>query len=200
MRENRGDNRGFSLVELVIVVAIMAVMGAFFFLGNALLAGQYTRECASDISAALSKEKNYALTKSATIDCYMELTYDTDGFYVRYYQPKNAIATGKDPDSGSYQGDDWVLAEEEKVGKRNVRVVCTMEDGSTVTIGTGHSVKFIYDRISGAFKRAVTSDGSTQGIESDGTMFCTGIRIDGGRTYDITIYSATGKHVLTRVD
>lgn len=193
------DNRGLSLVELVVVVAIMAVMGAFFFLGNALLAGQYTRECASDISAALSKEKNYALTRSATIDCYMELTYDTDGIYVRYYQPKDAISTGKDS-GGSFKGDDWVLAEEEKVGKRNVSVVCTMDDGSTVTIGTGHSVKFIYDRISGAFKRAVTSDGSTQGLESDGTLFCTGIRIDGGRTYNIDIISATGKHVLTRVD
>ena len=200
MKESRGDNRGFSLVELVVVVAIMAVMGAFFFLGNALLAGQYARECASDISAALSKEKNYALTRSATIDCYMELTYDTDGVYVRYYQPKNAIATGKDPDSGSYRGDDWILAEEEKVGKHNVRVVCEMSDSSSVTIGTGHSVKFIYDRISGAFKPAVVSDGGTDGIESVSTVYCDRIKIYGGRTYDITIYSATGKHELTRVD
>lgn len=199
MKENRGDNRGLSLVELVIVVAIMAVMGAFFFIGNALLARQYARECASDISAALNKEKNYALTRSATIDCYMELVYDTDGIYVRYYQPKNAIATGKDS-GGSFKGDDWVLAEEEKVGKSNVRVTCTMSDLSTTTIGTGHSVKFVYDRISGAFKHTVTSDGNTQGLENVGTVFCDSIRIDGGRTYDITIYSATGKHELTRVD
>lgn len=198
MKDSKRDNRGLSLVELVIVVAIMAVMGAFYFLGTSLLAGQYVRECASDISAALSKEKNYSLTRSATIDCYMELAYDTDGYYVRYYQPKNAIATGKDPTSGNYQGDDWVLADEEKIGRRSVSVVCTFDGGPDVTIGTGQSVKFIYNRISGAFKKAVISDGSTQGIESEGTVFCTGIKISGGRIYDIAIHPETGKHELTR--
>ena len=196
MKENRRDNRGLSLVELVVVIAIMAVLGAFFFLGSALLAGQYVKECANDISAALNKEKNYALTRSAMIDCYMELVYDTDAYYVRYYQPQNAIVTGTD--SG-----DWILAEEEKVGKSNVDVVCTMKnnDGSgetTVPIRTGQSVKFVYDRISGAFKPAVVSDGGTSGIESVSTVFCTDITISGGRTYKIEIYSATGKHVLTR--
>ena len=202
MKKDRGDNRGLSLVELVVVIAIMAVMGAFFFLGSALLAGQYVKECANDISAALNKEKNYALTRSAMIDCYMELVYDTDAYYVRYYQPKNAIATGKDA-GDNFNGDDWILAEEEKVGKSNVNVVCTMKnnDGSgdsTVPIKTGQSVKFVYDRISGAFKPAVVSDGGTSGIESVSTVFCTEITISGSRTYKIEIYSATGKHVLTR--
>lgn len=188
------DNRGLSLVELVVVIAIMAVISGFLFIGNALLARQYARECASDISAALSKEKNYALTRSATIDCYMELVYDTDAYYVRYYQPKNAIAKGDNP------ADDWVLADEEKVGKSSVNVKCTFDSGSSVSIKNGDSVKFIYDRISGAFKPAEISDGITPGIEGVSTAFCDGIEIRGGRNYDITIYSATGKHVVTRVD
>ena len=78
-------------------------------------------------------------------------------------------------------------------------VVCEISDGSTVTIGTDHSVKFIYDRISGAFKPVVVSDGGTDGIESVSTVYCDHIKIYGGRNYDIEIYSATGKHVLTRV-
>lgn len=200
MRDSKEDNRGFSLVELVIVIAIMAVMGAFYFLGNALLTGQYARECANDISTALNKEKNYALTRSATIDCYMELVKDTDGYYVRYYQPKNAIVKGDTP------SDDWVLADEEKVGKSSVEVVCTFRDNggsvlSSAQIGTAQSVKFVYDRISGAFKPVVISDGATSGIESGGTVFSTAdIEISGGRIYDIEIYYDTGKHVLTRVD
>lgn len=194
MRSSREDNRGFSLVELMIVIAIMAIMSAFIFIGSALLAGQYARECASDISAALNKEKNYALTRSATIDCYMELVYDTDGYYIRYYQPKNAIVKGDAPSS------DWVLADEEKVGKSSVNVRCIFDDGSTVPIGTGQSVKFVYDRISGAFKETTVSDGASPGVGGAGTTFCTGITVSGGRTYDITIYKDTGKHVLTRVD
>lgn len=194
MRDGREDNRGFSLVELVIVIAIMAIMSAFIFIGSALLAGQYARECASDISTALSKEKNYALTRSATIDCYMELVYDTDGYYVRYYQPRNAIVKGDTP------SDDWVLADEEKVGKSNVNVLCSFDGSSDVSVGTGQSVKFVYDRISGAFKETVVSDGVSPGVGGVSSTPCTRITVSGGRTYYIDIYYDTGKHVLTRVD
>lgn len=197
MKVSRNDNRGFSLVELMVVVAIMAVMGSFMFIGNALVAAQYPRECANDLSAALNKEKNYALTKSATIDCYMELIYDSDGYYVRYYQPRNAVVKGDNP---SY---DWVLAEEEKVGKSAVDIICEFDGVSSVSIGSGTSVKFIYNRISGEFKKSIISDGSTPGIGSEDAVsaaFCKRIEIKGGRTYEITIYSATGKHELTRVN
>ena len=86
------DDRGFSLVELIIVVAIMAVMGGFLFYGFSLLTGQNAKECANDLAAALNKEKNQALTKSATVDCYLELMHKSDGYYVRYYIPASAIA------------------------------------------------------------------------------------------------------------
>lgn len=196
------DNKGFSLVELVIVIAIMAVMSGFVFIGFGLLTGQNARECANDISAALGKEKNYSLTKSATIDCYMELMYDPDdGYHVKYYQPRNAIVTGSSTS-------DWVLMDDEKVGKRTVFVDCDFDDGTSLTISDGNSVKFIYDRVSGALKAAGKSNGSTPGIEddirsdieNDTAAKCTKIRIDSGRTYVITLYPATGKHELSRVD
>ena len=197
------EDKGFSLVELVIVVAIMAVMGGFFFLGFGLLSGQHARECANDLSAALSKEKNYALTRSAMIDCYMELVCESGAYYVRYYQPKNAIVRGDAP------GSDWVLAEEEKIGK-SVTVTCQV-GGSPYVIQDGQSLKVVFDRISGAYKMFLKSDGTSMGavIRNDpsggadtvvgGTKAsCTGITIESGRVYDITIYEATGKHELTR--
>lgn len=197
------DNKGFSLVELVIVMALMAVLGTFVFIGFGLLTGQYARECANDISAALGKEKNYSLTRSATIDCYMELMYDSsDGYHVKYYQPKDAIATGS-------ASSDWVLANEEKVGSRRVCVNCEFDDGTSTVIQTGQSVKFIYDRISGALKISVKSDGSGQGLdvaqinsdlESSTAVNCTKITIDYGRTYEINLYPATGKHELARIN
>lgn len=197
------DNKGFSLLELLVVIAVLAVMGTFVFVGLGLLTGQYARECANDISAALSKEKSYSMTRSATVDCYMELLYKSDGYYVRYYQPVNAIATGKDG-SGSLQGADWIPAEEEKVGRSSVIVTCTLNvNGSTeeVTIDDTHSVKFVYDRTSGALKKAFKSDGATDGIEENADeAFCENIIIQRGKTYEIKMYSATGKHELTRTD
>lgn len=193
------DDRGFSLVELMIVVAIMGVMGSFIFIGLPLLTGQNARECANNMSAALGKEKNYALTRSGTIDCYMELMLDSDGYHVKYYIPKDAVVTGRNG-AGANKPEDWVLAEEQKIGSRTVNVVCSFDDGTTVNITDGQSVKLIYNRTNGEFKNAVKSDGSEVGNLDSGTTPCVGITFESGRKYEITLYPATGKHVLSKVN
>lgn len=187
------DNRGFSLVELLVVVAIMGLMTGFVFIGLPLLTGQNARECANNMSAALGREKNYALTRSGTADCYMELVLDSDGYRVKYYIPQNAVVEG-------HSESDWVLAEEQKIGSGQVNVICSFKDGTSVNITSGQSVKFVYDRTNGACKKAAQSDGATLGMVGGGSVYCTGITFDRGRKYEITLYPETGKHVLSRVN
>lgn len=206
MREMK-DNRGFSLVELVIVLAIMAVLGSSIFYSYRLMIGQYARECANDLSAALNKEKNYALTRSATVDCYMELSKDSDGFYVAYYVPASAIATGFGTDDTDPE-DDWVevTGERKKIGKAQVDVKLSLSGGTSVTLSADQSVRFIYDRTNGSMKGIyIPDDPTVKGLSLDvsGNVNVTGkcekITIVNGRTYEIEIYPATGKHVLSRV-
>lgn len=205
------DNKGFSIVEMVIVLAIMAVLGSAIFYSYTLIVGQYARECANNLSTALEKEKNYALTRSASVDCYMELVKDGNNYYARYFVPQNAIETGNDSKG---DGDDWILAEELKIGKSRVGLTCTLEGGGAILIGDGKSAKFVYNRISGAMKGVQEGSGAEPAevgglkrgkleLNDDGSLKdskkCSKITIVEGRTYEIEIYSGTGKHNLSRV-
>lgn len=189
------DNKGFSLVELIIVVAIMAILLGMVFYSFSLMVGQYARECANNTSAVLDKEKNYALAKSATVDCYVEIVKrENDGYYARYYVPKSAITQNE-----------WVLEEEQKLGKHKVEMTFTLENTGDVTLDADTSVKIVFNRSSGAFKGAVVDDGSDgdagslPDMSAPGIEKCTKITIIHGRTYEIQLYPSTGKHVLSRL-
>ena len=198
------ENKGFSLVELVIVIAIMAVIGSAIFYSYMLIVGQYPRECANNLSSSMDKAKNYALTRSASVDCYMELAKNNKGYYVKYYVPKNATAPGHDVNTGAFQPDDWELTEEVNIGKKMVHVNCEFYNGSTkvktVEINDTDSVKFVYNRITGALK-GIGDAASDYGLNSiDGNYTDVYIKVEYSRKYEIHLYTATGKHVLSRVD
>ena len=207
------DNKGFSLVELVIILAIMAALSGTIFYSFTLATGQYARECANNLSTALDKEKNYALTRSASVDCYMEIIKDGNSYVARYYVPESAIAEGTDLTGN---GADWLLAEELKIGKSRVNITYQIGSGSEITIDDDTSVKFVYNRISGAMKAIVESDASEPAAaggvrrgyippNTDSSVHTLKgdkviITLLNGRKYEIELYTATGKHVLSRVD
>jgi prepilin-type N-terminal cleavage/methylation domain-containing protein len=75
-------NKGFSLVELVIVVAIVAVLGAVALTGMSLLTSKPVDECAKKIQIALEGNRSTTMGKYSG---YLEFTADTDGIYVEEY-------------------------------------------------------------------------------------------------------------------
>ena len=102
------DNKGFSLIELVVTVALMAVVTGFLAYSYSVVTGQEAKQCANNLSTTLDRAKNYALTKSGSSDAYMELLKEPGGGYVvQFYVPvkawqKNAVAGTADyamPDS-----------------------------------------------------------------------------------------------------
>lgn len=196
------NNKGYTIVEMVIILAIIAVLGSAVFYSYTLLIGQYARECANNLSTSLDKAKNYALTRSASVDCYVELSKDNKGYHMKYYVPKNAIALGHD-DDGNFLPDDWELAEELDIGNKRVKVTCEFYNSSSmddVEIDDSHSVKFVYNRISGALKGIGSSGSSDHGLDTIEESYTdVVINILNGREYEIHLYTATGKHELSRV-
>ena len=67
------NNHGFSLVELVIVVAIIVIIGGFAFTGIAILTSKPVDECAKKIQVALEGNRNTTMGKlSASISFYQD--------------------------------------------------------------------------------------------------------------------------------
>lgn len=70
------DNRGFSLVELIIVMAIMALLAGGTLIGIGMVSGKPAEECASKIHSSLQGNRITAMGKySSSISFYV----NTDG-------------------------------------------------------------------------------------------------------------------------
>lgn len=183
------NNKGFSLIELIIVIAMMAVAGGFLTYSFSMVTGQHARQCATNLSSVLDKAKNYAMTKSGNYDAYVEILKDDEGYQACYYVPKKPVKTG------AVTADDYFMLEQENIGNKAVVLKCHFKDGSSVTISETNHIRIYYDRISGAFKESVAIKGV-----SEVSGYCTKIEIVRGKTYEITLISATGKHTVERVN
>ena len=82
------NDKGVSLVELIIIIAIMAVLSTGLISMIGILNGRAARECAQDTLSALSKVRVLTLSKSAgappsgkasDADVYLEIIPDSDG-------------------------------------------------------------------------------------------------------------------------
>lgn len=175
-------NKGFSLIELVVVIAIMSIFTVGVVTIVISQSDWYCRKAADEIDAALSETRSQALAKSSA---WMELAYDaTDGYVIR----------------SSYAGD-TVL------GNRCVVTFETNAGGSAPVDVQTTPLILSYARASGAFLPRITSVNQT--TESDGmsiatynyagtSEYCTKITVTGtnggGKTYELTLYPETGKH------
>ncbi|MCM1282450.1 MAG: type II secretion system GspH family protein [Muribaculaceae bacterium] len=175
-------NAGFSLIELVVVIAIMALLTTGVV--NIVLSQSdwYCRKAADEISTALSETRAQALAKA---NAWMELKYDsTNGYVISTSYSKDVVL-----------GDHFDVTFESK------------PSGSTT--GTDYDVKttpliISYNRGSGAFTYRISSvtvgtydDGSRSAVYNyaSGNEYCTKITVSNGKsTYELTLYPETGKH------
>lgn len=166
------DNRGFSLVELIVVIAVVAILAAGTAYGVVNLTSWRVDECVKGIDAALNETSINAMSRE---NCYLTLFQKSNGNY--YVQ-----VSGK---------------QEEKLGSDALTITYTVSNGTTGTISASQSLMITYDRSSGAFMPIITGvDGG--GNLSFGTGYCTSITVSigGSRAQTIKLSKDTGKHYM----
>lgn len=185
MRDNKGDNRGYSLVELIIVLAILSIFTAFMTYSFGMVSGKYARQCANNIGTALDKAKNYAMIRSGSIDAYLVIRQDSKGYVAEYYLPNSPITT--DPT-------DCFMVDSETAGRKTVAVTCVLQDGNEIPIEGSTKLYVFFDRITGAFKEVKVSDDAGDTIE-----YCDGIRVQYGKKFYLRFITNTGKHEVIKM-
>lgn len=156
------------MIELVIVLAIIAVIMGTVFYSVILVFSANAKSCANDIQRAIGDCKVSTMGKSAA---YMKLYRNADGDVFTQMWIKDS--------SGSY-----VPSDPQKVGTSRVYVGYKAVGGTETELPTGESsgIQICFDRATGGFKE----DGSGNLYEI--------IYVKGGsKSYEITLTKLTGK-------
>jgi len=175
------NNKGFSLLELIIVIAIMGVALFFGAVQADVIFGYSAKEARSKINTSLESLRVSCLSKSRSsattvtdgtnpLDIYMELYQEGNGiYYVRYHE----------------EGSDDVVS---KLNPRAISIKYQLRGGVLQDIGAkGHGLVMAYDRTTGGF--------IPQGTGTDDVVkniVCS----TGKKTYELELMPATGKVIM----
>ncbi len=173
-------NAGFSMVELIVVIAIMAILVGVVGANVASLNGRRLAKCADEIVSVMERARVLTLGKEQNnVECI--ISYDSAS------QTYKAVVL---------QGGSKVS--ERELGKNPIQVKVYFDNEATGYLleeisgvspaGTGQGLHVVFNRASGAFVENVnTAGGSTK-------HYCTKIEVtNSGRIIEILTVGKTGK-------
>ena len=192
-------NRGFTLVEMTVVLAIFAILLAVLVPSLDPVAGFRANRAASSIGAALDRTKTEAMDRLVG---EMRLSWTSDGYYISYYLDRGKTGVREE--------------QPEKIASGRMKISYTDSNGTTVNLredGTNELI-LTYDRSTGGFLPIqsrvweqkdilkMLSDGEDIPLdrpENSTQPYCEKITVHGvgQRTRIITLFQDTGKYTIS---
>ena len=141
MHGRRTDNRGFSLIEVVIVVAIMSVMIATISYGLSFSSGKPAEQAAQELTSQLQHARTSTMGKfRVDITIRKDSADGTTVFESRTYNDQNAFNTGAG------------IVRDSVVAADGVRVEYSVDGTNYTELGSGASISIGFSRSTGALK------------------------------------------------
>ncbi|MFI3237952.1 MAG: prepilin-type N-terminal cleavage/methylation domain-containing protein [Lachnospiraceae bacterium] len=180
------DNRGFSLVEVMITVMIFAILVAGAVSSTNLVYSGNAKQAANDFCSLLTKCR--VNTLNGADSPYIELYKDTSGSYI-------AKVYEKVPDASASDGYTYEVNLEREL--TNVSVTYTVKNGADINLATD-ALQLTFDRETGAFSLVdYDGDGYGNGALTEGE--CTYISFTSrNSTYRVQLNWQTGYSEVVR--
>ncbi len=159
-------DRGFTLVEVMVVLAIMAVLTGMIGLSISVIAGQRLKSAVSDTKSLMQSAQTVAMSKK---DCVVEFALNSDG---------ECVITSK------VNGGDKQL--KEIVVHKKISVSVKTVSGINYEVDGGNTVTIFYNRETGGFAKC-----QVNGIEQDIPVEISFSK--GDRTIVLELATYTGK-------
>ncbi len=208
MKKHISDNRGFSLVELIVVVAIMAILLGTMAVSITQISRFRAKECRNKMAATLNAIQTTSLSKSTGGTTVSEAI--THGTYATFFYWDNDKSIYM---ISTVQGE---VKDVQKVGRSNVILQFDYSSGSTATLSdvsgnptvggisyhrslSKNTTPADIEKIRDAAKMQgvnIAFDRETGAFLQDTNGLLTGIHaIKGDYQYDIVVHPKTGKVV-----
>ncbi|MBR4719016.1 MAG: prepilin-type N-terminal cleavage/methylation domain-containing protein [Lachnospiraceae bacterium] len=188
----RNDNKGFSLIELIIIIAIMSIVLTMLVANLGYANSSAAKGCANSLKTAIGQTRIKTMGKKET---YLYVYKDGKGYSMKTIS------------KGSKTGDPITVEATEQLAKSKVSIKYSFKkaDGSMTTpveLDSSNDILIGFNRENGKLdmsSSSITFEGMTKNVTS--TSNETGIVFNvqsGNFIYDITIYGATGKVEMAR--
>ena len=175
------DNRGFSLVELIVVIAILALMLGLFLLSSNILNVRAGKQCAKQIKHELDQVRISTMGKNEVI---MRLYLGSDG---RVYV-KETVTAPKIGDKGTQTYDEA----EKQIGSKRALVEIKVSGGSGFIALKEGGIRFKFNRATGAFEEIGDVTGDQPGVSAP--YYIEEIKVTGGgQEHLLKLKKITGK-------
>ncbi|SFR68426.1 prepilin-type N-terminal cleavage/methylation domain-containing protein [Anaeromicropila populeti] len=165
------NSKGFSLIELIIVIAILAILSTGAVAGLSKIRYANTKKCANELNTLIEKGRMQAMSKAGTWYLYVYKT--SDGVY---YKITKETTT---PTDGNLLAGNSISIKFQKDGASSEE---------TLTAGS-NPIKLKFSKNTGGLlEESVTG----------GAAYYKYIKVIGSSTYKIELNKLTGKHFLSK--